>query len=405
MKDRIAKAFRMAALTLAAIASPAALAASLTEDEALRLALARPELADLDRARIGEAEADAIEAGLWSNPSLEYSRDETGATRETQWQLSQPLDFSGRRRLRRKAANLRIDAAEAGNQTRRGERAAEVRRAFHQTLLQRETLRVVDAWAGRFAVIGGVVDKLARAGEASGYDRRRLERERQAAEARLAEAKAGLERSRARLAALTGQEDGAEPDGRLLPDAPPDPAVLLGLLAQRPDLAALSVQALAADADNAASRRQFPEISLGIGGKEVEDGASRQSGTLLSLSMPLPLFDRRQGDQRRSAARAMAARAEHALALQQTEGELLGLHRQSTQLIQAAGRYRREAVAPSADLLRIAEAAYRAGESNILELLDAYKGAMEAEITALDLEWKARDACIELDQLTGNHPQ
>ena len=64
-----------------------------------------------------------------------------------------------------------------------------------------------------------------------------------------------------------------------------------------------------------------------------------------------------------------------------------------------------EAVAPSADLLRIAEAAYRAGESNILELLDAYKGAMEAEITALDLEWKARDACIELDQLTGNHPQ
>jgi cobalt-zinc-cadmium efflux system outer membrane protein len=68
-------------------------------------------------------------------------------------------------------------------------------------------------------------------------------------------------------------------------------------------------------------------------------------------------------------------------------------------------RYRSEAVAPSADLLRIAESAYRAGESTVLELLDAYKGALEAELTALDLEWKARDARIELDQLTGNHPQ
>ena len=68
-------------------------------------------------------------------------------------------------------------------------------------------------------------------------------------------------------------------------------------------------------------------------------------------------------------------------------------------------RYRSDAVAPSAELVRIAEAAYRAGESTVLELLDAYKGALEAELTALDLEWKAREARIELDQLTGNHSQ
>ena len=42
---------------------------------------------------------------------------------------------------------------------------------------------------------------------------------------------------------------------------------------------------------------------------------------------------------------------------------------------------------------------------DVLELLDAYKGALEAETTALDLEWKARDARIELDQLTGSHPE
>jgi cobalt-zinc-cadmium efflux system outer membrane protein len=101
----------------------------------------------------------------------------------------------------------------------------------------------------------------------------------------------------------------------------------------------------------------------------------------------------------------MAARAEYALAKQKADGDLIGLHRQLVQLIAAAERYRREAVAPSADLVRIAEAAYRAGESTVLELLDAYKGALEAETTALDLEGKARDARIELDQLTGSHPE
>lgn len=62
------------------------------------------------------------------------------------------------------------------------------------------------------------------------------------------------------------------------------------------------------------------------------------------------------------------------------------MHGQATQLIAAAERYRLVAVIPSADLVRIAESAYRAGESTVLELLDAYKGALEAENTALDLE-------------------
>jgi hypothetical protein len=32
----------------------------------------------------------------------------------------------------------------------------------------------------------------------------------------------------------------------------------------------------------------------------------------------------------------------------------------------------------------------------------AYRGALDAEITALDLEWKARQARIEYDLLTGS---
>jgi cobalt-zinc-cadmium efflux system outer membrane protein len=394
------------ALALGGALPFASLAAPLTENEALRRALTRPELAELARARIAEADAEVIAANTWANPSLELSRDKTGVSRESAWRLAQPLDVSGRRGLRQDAARLRLEATEADTRAGRAERAAEVRRGFHEVLRQQSTLNVMDAWRVRFAAISTVVDKLTRAGDASGYDRRRLAREQQAAEAKAAEARAGLERSRARLAALIGAEPTAEGvAGTLLPDPPADIPTLQARLVQRPDLAALVARAEAANADHAAAQRHFPELTVGIGGKRVDDGPLRESGALFSVSMALPIFDRQQGAERRSAAQAMAARAEQALARQKAEGDLIGLHRQLAQLIAAAERYRREAVAPSTDLVRIAETAYRAGESTVLELLDAYKGALEAELTAIDLEGKARDARIELDQLTGSHPE
>lgn len=394
------------AMAIGLLSPLASLAAPLTESDAVRLSLSRPELADLTQARIAEADADVVAAGTWANPSLEFSRDKTGASRESTWRLAQPLDVSGRRGLRQDAARLRLNATEADTRAWREERATEVRRSFHEVLRQQSALRVIDAWMARFAVIGNVVDKLARAGDASGYDRRRLAREQQAADAKAAEARAGLERSRARLIALLGQpamdQDVA---GTLLPTLPAGLPSLQPRLAQRPYLASLAARADAANADNAAAQRNFPELTVGVGGKRTDDGVLRDNGTVFSVSIPLPIFDRQQGAERRTSAQAMAARAEYALAKQKAEGDLIGLHRQLVQLIAAAERYRREAVAPSADLVRIAEAAYRAGESTVLELLDAYKGALDAETTALDLEWKARELRIELDQLTGNHPQ
>lgn len=393
---------RICLIALALLASPVW---ALNEAEALRLGLARPEFAELQRAHVDAAEADVLEAGTWPNPTLEFGRDKTGTSRETSWQIAQPLDLSGRRGLREDAARQRVRASEADNLARQHERAAQLRRAFHDLLRQQETLRAVGSWADRFAVIDGVVAKLARAGEVAGYDRRRLAREQRSAEAKLAETRADAERSRARLAALIGREVSDPVDGRLIPETPPGLPALQAGLVTRPDLAALAARVEAAQHDNAAARRNLPELTVGVGGKRVEDGPLRDNGNLLMLSFALPLFDRQQAADKRSAAQAMAAQAELGLARQQAEGDLLGLHRQATQLVAAAARYRHEAVAPSADLVRIAETAYRAGESTVLELLDAYKGALEAELTAIDLEWKARDARIELDQLTGNHPQ
>lgn len=397
----------LAALPLLAAAQPS----SLTESEAVRRGLARTEVADLDSAMLGAAEADALAARVLPNPTLAYGQDKgrgSSLSKEESWLLAQSFDISGRRGLRQEAAEVRVEAVHAGNKLRRGEWAAEIRRRFHEALLHQETVRATQTWTERFARIEGLVEKLSRAGEASGYDRRRLSRERQSADARLQTAHGELERAKERLAALmgTGGQATGQLAGELLPDPPSAATDLAAVVDQRPDLQALARRAEAADLEGrAAARGWIPDVTLGIGPRQTDNGITRENATVMSLAIPLPVFDRQQAGQRRAAAEAMQARSAYGLARSRAEGEFRGLQRQLERLTAAARSYRAKAVADTPELLRIAEAAYRGGESSLLELLDAYRGALDTEITALELEWKARQARIEYELLTGTVTQ
>ena len=376
----------------------------LTEAEAVRLGLARDDLAEFERGAVLAAEADVRAASLYPNPTLSYSRERIDGTPESveqSWMLEQTFDFSGRRGLHREAASRRVATVSAGNASRQLQLAAEIRRSFYAVLLRQATIRATETWAARFERVEGLVDKLARAGEASGYDRRRLAHERVSVEARLATERAELERESARLMVLTGVTEVPTLQGELLPPALPALETTLERLDQHPDLQALASRAEAADLEGRAARRGgIPEVTVGIGPKLVDNGGAEDSGLALSLSVPLPVFDRQQAAQQRAAAEAQQARAEYRLAKARTEGELRGLHRQAEGLRATAADYRGSALASTPELLRIAETAYQGGESSLLELLDAYRGALEAETTAHELEWRARDARIEYDLLT-----
>ncbi|KAB2311460.1 TolC family protein [Betaproteobacteria bacterium SCN2] len=379
---------------------------SLTEAEAVRLGLGRSELIELERSTVQAAEADVLAAGLFSNPTLSYSRENLNGSPDMVEQslvVGQTFDISGRRGLYREAASRRVLAVSENNAGRRLEIAAEIRRSFHESLFRQETVRATDYWVRRFDRIAGMVDKLVRAGEASGYDRRRLARERQAAEAKLAVERTQWQRVLARLAALTGQTDEPVLSGDLMPPPLVPIEAALSQLDQRPDLRELSYRAEAADLEGrAAQRGSIPDVTVGIGPKRVDTGSTRENGMALSLSIPLPVFDRQQAGRQRAEAEALQARAEYHLARSRAEGELRGLYLQAERLRATAADYRTHALAATPELLRIAEAAYRGGESTLLELLDAYRGALETETTALELEQRAREARIEYDLITGS---
>ncbi len=404
----------LASAFLALPAAAGAEAVALTEEVAVALALSRPAVDDVAEGRIALASADRERIRRWPNPVLSFQHEETdgqsGTTEDYAW-VSQTIDLAGRRRTRAAAAQHRVAAARAEGEGMLASRRAAVRARFYEALLAQESAAALAAWLEKGAGVERIIRKRAQAGEASGYDRRRFEREQTSVRARLATTTAALGRSRAVLAGLVGERDGSGAPwhalaGALRPSAELTPlAELLARLPDRADLRVLSEAQRAAALDRrAAGRWWLPDLTVGAGVKTVDADHERLFGPFVSASVPLPLLNQDQGDTGDATARLRVSRGEHQLALGVAEAEVRGLWVETTELIRAAAAFRTDAVEPSRALVHTAERAYQAGEMELLGLVDAYRGALDAELQALELEMSARQAWIELSRTTGADP-
>jgi cobalt-zinc-cadmium efflux system outer membrane protein len=193
--------------------------------------------------------------------------------------------------------------------------------------------------------------------------------------------------------------------GELLPAA--EPAQLSELRAEsarQPELLALDRRLDASALEvKAASRFWLPDLRLEGGWKGVgyRSGGARSEGFLVSGTLSIPLWDHSHGAKRVAEGEARANRGRRLLLSMETDAELMGARAEAVRLRAVSLRFRDETRGLSVDLARIAGAGYSGGELGLLELLDAYRGAAEDELTALDLELAAREARIEIDRLTG----
>jgi cobalt-zinc-cadmium efflux system outer membrane protein len=386
-------------------------AREITEQAAIAAALARADLQALEASRRILAVADVEEAALLPNPRATTNREgfTTAGDRtiETSYELSQQLDLAGRRGLARDAAALRLSATDGETLGDRQAAIAEVRKSFGEALYRSRIVAALDDGLARLSTTSGIIEGLAQSGEASGYDRRRIQRELLGTRVRLATATAELGRSRATLAAYldlpTGE--GLQPTGSPLPPSPPALESLRAALHERPDLAALLARADAASEElQIAQRAWIPAMTVGIGNRVIEEARGDNDRVMLSLSMPLPVFDRGQPAAKRAVALREGFRAEHALRLARLDAALGGPWQQASRLHASALAFRREGLAQSRELTGIARTAHAAGEGGVLDLIDAYRSELDTELMSLDLDYRARVARIELDQIAGVSP-
>jgi cobalt-zinc-cadmium efflux system outer membrane protein len=115
----------------------------------------------------------------------------------------------------------------------------------------------------------------------------------------------------------------------------------------------------------------------------------------------IPLFDRAGPERALAAARAAHAETRARSFRTVLRGHVAALRESVLQRRSAADRYRVEAVNGAAQIERIAQVSYDAGERGILELLDAYRVGASARVRQAALDLAVRQAEVELEFATG----
>jgi cobalt-zinc-cadmium efflux system outer membrane protein len=340
------------------------------------------------RYNVSVADARLLTAGLRPNPVL------TVSAANLQWpgiapqlnprEVSLHADFiveRGQKRARRVAlAQSAKSVAELELLNALRTLTFDVESAFVDVLLARATLAVARQ---NFEALNGIAELNAirvRVGDLAGVEwiRSRVA----ALESRngLQQAQLRLESAKNRLQLLLGRAAPAsdfDVTGEFRADeAPYDRGeIVRQALEARPDLLALRREQARTQAELRLqlAQRKVDYVLGAEFGRQQQPGVGQASVTALSLSVPLPVFNRNQGEIRRAEVevRQNEARLRALEAAIRNEAEnAFRAYSTSRTLLET---FQREMIEQAAEVRRITEYSYRRGEASLLEFLDAQR--------------------------------
>jgi cobalt-zinc-cadmium efflux system outer membrane protein len=346
----------------------------------------------LARQEVAAADARVVGAGRLPNPGLTATREQLSGDavdyHETVVALGQRLEVGGQRKARRDVAREGAAAAGAGLEAERRRLAFQVRRAYVRAAVAEADLTALGDATAVFREVEEAGGARFVEGDISRFDLSRLRIERARYETLLARRRLALDEAARDLAMLVAPDSiGAE--GLLLPADPltdlgateraPSLDAALATVAERADVRAAEADVEAARATLSLARRgRIPDVTLSAGYKNQADGLR---GAVVGVSIPVPLWNRNQGEIAEAQAEMDAALARRDLALARARNEVRRGW-DTFRSLQERTRSVGEMLMPeSAGLLETARVAYGEGEMSLVQLLDAadaYRSAREA---------------------------
>ena len=400
---------RVVRAALAAVLLPASAGAqvvSLTESQALAQLAPNSPRVQAARAGVDVVRADVLAAGRWPNPRVTFNREAVAGVAEDMVMVSQLLPVTGRRRLEVSAATARVEASASRAEEQVRRLRADLRLAFTALWAAQGRERELEASWNRLRDFATVLERRELAGESAGFDRLRAERE--VVEVDADRADAAIERARAQ-AVLASFLVPATPQTvieAIRSDPPRTVVPPLEALVTRAETARGQLVAWQREIDaagfaaRAAERRLIPEPEV-VGGTKSSNAGTGDVGTIVSVHVAVPLFDRAQPERAAAEARARQSRAEAEAFRATVRGQIAAWRAAVVERREMANRYRAAAFAGADEVERIAQVSYEAGERGILEVLDAHRTASAARVRQVHLEAAVREAEIELEFVSG----
>ena len=319
----------------------------LTLKEAISLALAHNPALEVERRGIDIAGGEVSKAQIYPhNPELEVSPAIGGDRHppdgglefayDAQVGVSQTVELKGQGAIRLQRARALADQARWKLRDAERRVRAQVLRAFGNVLLAQQRTRLAGEIVDLSRELLRVAQELYEAGHVPRLDALRAEvEERLAGNDRIA-AERALQAMKRDLTLLMGQPSDMtfEADGSLpySSSAIVERVLTSSALSGRPDVKAAEAGLQASEADTVLvqAEQTFPSMNLSARYEFSREAEARQHRAILGLSVPLPVFNRREGDLEI----AMAQRSQQAARLDLVRATI------SAQVAQALERFR-----------------------------------------------------------------
>jgi outer membrane protein, heavy metal efflux system len=315
--------------------------------------------------------------------------------------ISQTFELGAKRQKRIDAANADSEVARAEFQTVVLQLTNDLKKKFYAVLLADSLLKVALENQKTFAEIVKHTNEVFQLGEISGLDLQRLEVEKLKFDTDVANSEKDYELALRDLRVTLGGDyrtmeiqaagtiDYYQPYDFSLAELR-DKAI-----AARPDLKAAQLSERAADAAiRLQNAQRIPDLTLGAGVEEVPQSGNTYN---VGIGIPLPIHNRNQGERAKALIQKMKAQSQQQFITNQVLSDVdkalvaFQIQKRRVEL------YRTGVLTKVDDIQRLTEFSLKAGESSILELLDAirtrrdtlagfYQTLFDYEVSLLDLE-------------------
>lgn len=383
----------------------ASVSTTLTMDQALQTALANnPDLAAAQW-DIGIAQGDRQQAGLMPNPEVSWEAEDTRRnSRTTTVMLNQPIELGGKRGARIDVASRAQDAAAIELERKRNVLRADVIQAFYGAATAQQRLQLArqsQVLAERgVRVAQGRIDS----GKSAPVEGTR-------AQVQLSEVR--LERRRAERDEASAYQQLAQVMGaplpafaRIAPAPPAMPAVptaprLLTRIGETAEMRLAELQIAQREASLGLEKAQrIPDLTVSVGSQYSE--LERERVNVVGLSMPIPLFNRNQGN-----VLAAARRADQARDLRNASELRLRTQTQTTldQWLTAnteVSAFNQTILPAAQSAVDTATRGFEMGKFNFLDVLDAQRTLISARSQYIQAIAEATDAWVRIERIFGD---
>ena len=389
---------------LATQANAQDIAGPLRLDQAVRLALEHNPSLTAARREVGATEAQLLQGSLRPNPEFNYQADDLSkASRTSTIELGVPIETGGKRDARMRAAGLGREVAQADLGSTELRVRGAVISAFFDVLAAQELRATAEDSVKIAQRATDIAAKRVAAGKVSPVEETRARVAEAGARVALTQADSDLRNARRRLASLWGNASPAfteaSGDVEQMPPLPTADDVAQRLAGAPQLLRAQRELERRKSLVSLEQSRAVPDVTVSVGLKRSVEITGDQA--LVALKVPLPVFNRNQGNLQEALQREEKAAAE-------LQAARVSLSSAARQALENVASRRQEAELLHNEVLPGARSAYEAatigfenGKFSFLEVLDAQRTLIAAKSQYLNALANVHRANSELESLIG----